>query len=181
MKKCKKCDINKSLLEYCKRKDCKDGLHIYCKECQKVESNKYYSIHKKEHNDRTNSWSRKNKEYHMSLMKPYKENKEYHREYNKKRMLVDPMYRLRHSVNALINHHLKYNKISRSIEYLGCTIDEYKQHLESQFKYEMNWDNYGSYWEIDHIYPLSKGGSFHYTNTQPLTVKENRIKSDKVL
>ena len=45
----------------------------------------------------------------------------------------------------------------------------------------MNWDNYGSYWEIDHIKPLSKGGSFHYTNTQPLTVKENRRKGAKYL
>ena len=43
----------------------------------------------------------------------------------------------------------------------------------------MNWDNYGEYWEIDHIYPLSKGGSFHYINTQPLTVLENQIKSNK--
>ncbi len=34
--------------------------------------------------------------------------------------------------------------------------------------------------EIDHIHPLSKEGSFHYTNTQPLTVKDNRIKSNKI-
>ena len=45
----------------------------------------------------------------------------------------------------------------------------------------MNWDNYGSYWEVDHIIPLSKGGSFHYSNTQPLTIRENREKSDRII
>jgi 5-methylcytosine-specific restriction endonuclease McrA len=45
----------------------------------------------------------------------------------------------------------------------------------------MNWDNYGVDWEVDHIHPLSKGGSFHYTNTQPLTIEENRSKGDKLL
>ena len=44
----------------------------------------------------------------------------------------------------------------------------------------MNWNNYGTYWEIDHIYPISKGGSFHYINTQPLTVLENQVKSNKI-
>ena len=44
----------------------------------------------------------------------------------------------------------------------------------------MNWDNYGKMWEIDHIFPLSRGGSFHYTNTQPLTILENRTKSNNI-
>ena len=43
----------------------------------------------------------------------------------------------------------------------------------------MSWENYGIYWEIDHIKPLSKGGSFHYKNTQPLTIPANRSKSNK--
>ena len=63
---------------------------------------------------------------------------------------------------------------------MGCNYETYKQHLESLFTDEMNWGNYGDYWEIDHILPLSKGGSFHYTNTQPLTVLENRKKGNKL-
>jgi len=53
-------------------------------------------------------------------------------------------------------------------------------YLEQQFTLNMNWDNYGKYWEVDHIYPLSKGGSFNYKNTQPLTINENRVKSNKL-
>jgi len=46
----------------------------------------------------------------------------------------------------------------------------------------MSWDNYGrdEYWEIDHIIPISKGGSFHYTNTQPLSIEENQKKGNKL-
>jgi 5-methylcytosine-specific restriction endonuclease McrA len=44
----------------------------------------------------------------------------------------------------------------------------------------MNWDNYGTHWEIDHTIPLSKNGSFHYTNTTPMTISENRSKGNRV-
>ena len=62
-------------------------------------------------------------------------------------------------------------------------MNEYKIYLEKRFDQHMTWDNYGKdgYWEIDHTHPLSKGGSFHYTNTQPLSIIENREKGDKIL
>jgi hypothetical protein len=74
------------------------------------------------------------------------------------------------------------------MEYLGCTLEELKIHLESQFKEGMNWGNYGK-WEIDHIFPLSKADLtnleeykkvFHYTNLQPLWKAENRSKGNKL-
>ena len=49
----------------------------------------------------------------------------------------------------------------------------------------MSWDNYGTYWEIDHIKELYKFDltqytqqmeAFNFTNTQPLTITENRKK-----
>lgn len=80
----------------------------------------------------------------------------------------------------LYNSLKKNVKTGTTLELLGCSIEEYKQYLESLFTLKMNWDNYGKYWEIDHIIPLSKGGSFHYTNTQPLTISENRKKKNKI-
>jgi hypothetical protein len=55
----------------------------------------------------------------------------------------------------------------------------------------MNWDNYGSgkngdhvgSWHIDHIIPLSKfQGKYpnHYTNLQPMWAKENMSWGDKI-
>jgi len=181
MKICKRCNIEKTLDQYCKRKDNKDGLHRYCKECMNGKFKEYYQDVKLIHNARSNKWIKENKEKHLKMVNDhYHNNKDYYREWNQNKYLTDPLFRLRHSINALINFHLKEGKSQSSIEYLGCTIQEYKTYLEPMLTPEMNWDNYGSYWEIDHIYPLSKGGSFHYTNTQPLSVSENRIKSDNI-
>jgi hypothetical protein len=51
----------------------------------------------------------------------------------------------------------------------------------------MNWNNYGTYWNIDHVIPLNYnkptyeeiGARLHYTNTQPLEVSKNRKKGYK--
>ena len=181
MKTCKECGEEKPLDQYCKRKEEKDGLHRYCKVCMSKRGKKEYNEDKEKHLKRTKRWREENKEYHKSLMKNhYHTNKDYYRQWNRDKTKTDILFRLRHVVNSIINHHLKSGKSKKTIEYLGCTIQEYKEYLEPMFTPEMNWDNYGTYWEIDHIYPLAKGGPFHYTNTQPLTITENRVKSDKV-
>jgi len=72
---------------------------------------------------------------------------------------------------------------------LGCSIEEFKLHLEKQFNRAMNWENYGTYWEVDHIKPcasfnlidpIQQQECFHYTNTQPLSCSDNRSKADKL-
>jgi hypothetical protein len=69
-------------------------------------------------------------------------------------------------------------------------MEEYTQYLEFKFTSEMNWDNYGEHWEIDHIKPIDSFDlnveenlylCFHYTNTQPLEKTKNREKSNKIL
>lgn len=35
------------------------------------------------------------------------------------------------------------------------TFDDLKVHLENQFDDVMNWSNYGTYWELDHIKPIT--------------------------
>ena len=73
------------------------------------------------------------------------------------------------------------------LEYLGCTLDEVRLHLESQFAEDMTWDNYGK-WHIDHREPLSKFDlsdpeqikiACRYTNLQPLWAFDNQSKGDK--
>lgn len=68
-------------------------------------------------------------------------------------------------------------KSTKSFNLLGCLIEECKKHLEVQFKPEMNWNNHGMIWEIDHIKSCSsfdltdieqQKQYFHYTNLQPL-------------
>ena len=71
---------------------------------------------------------------------------------------------------------------------IGCEIDYLIYHIQSKFKYGMSWDNYGSYWELDHIKPcslfdLSKKSEqlkcFNFKNLQPLTKLQNRRKGNR--
>jgi len=67
---------------------------------------------------------------------------------------------------------------------LGFAMD-IKIHLEADFTPSMSWENYGSYWEIDHIVPLSHfdekdpnsvRDAWHFSNLQPLEKSLNRSK-----
>jgi hypothetical protein len=60
---------------------------------------------------------------------------------------------------------------------IGCSIEEFKNHLESMFLNGMSWENHGIIWEIDHIKPCSSFDlinidqqleCFNYKNHQPL-------------
>ena len=117
--------------------------------------------------------------YKTASKKWNSENRDRINELLKEKRKQDPKFRLRESILALINHHLQQKSKSTN-EYLGCSYEEYHLYLENKFKNQMNWNNYGTYWEIDHTIPLSKGGSFHYTNTSPMTITENRQKSNKL-
>ena len=71
-------------------------------------------------------------------------------------------------------------------ELLGCPVLKAVEHIESQFRDGMTWQNWGRVWELDHIRPLSsfdlgtlKGqkAAQHYTNWQPLLIAEHRAKT----
>lgn len=176
MKTCKKCGILKELKFFHKNRTYKDGHENKCKLCRD-----YYKINKEKLLSYQKSYDSTHLENRKDYRKAYRsKNKIQSTERSRIRYNNDIEYKIKSTIRVRIYNALKENKSNKSIEYLGCTIQEYKQYLESKFTSEMNWDNYGSYWEIDHIYPLSKGGSFHYTNTQPLTINENRTKSDKI-
>jgi len=95
----------------------------------------------------------------------------------------DPKGHLRCLVSRRIHHALHENKIESSIEYLGCDIETFRQHIESKFEEGMSWDNYGD-WEIDHIIPIKFNdptlkqviARLHYSNTQPLWKEDNNKK-----
>lgn len=81
-----------------------------------------------------------------------------------------------------------FKKTVKTVEILGCSFEEFKEHLESKFETWMSWENYGKYngelnygWDIDHIIPLCSAKKEvdvinlnHYTNLQPLCSKINR-------
>lgn len=94
--------------------------------------------------------------------------------------------RINLAMSSGITKALKEQKAERHWETLvNYTLEDLILHLEQQFTSEMTWDNYGEYWEIDHIIPK---GTFDFSseqdsqfkvcwslkNLRPLSVIENR-------
>jgi hypothetical protein len=92
----------------------------------------------------------------------------------------DPLYKLEVLLKTRLYKAFKRtnkNKSNSALKLVGCTKDELRKYLESQFKPEMNWENHGKIWEVDHILPIEsfdlgiieeQEKCFHYTNLQPL-------------
>jgi len=97
---------------------------------------------------------------------------------------------LRYNISSLILRSFKrngYTKKSQSNKILGCSFEEFKQHLERQFTKGMTWENQGQ-WHLDHIYPMSLAKDEeeiirlnHYTNFQPLWAIDNIKKGNKII
>jgi len=69
-------------------------------------------------------------------------------------------------------------------EILGCSREYLAKHLESKFDENMNWSNYGSYWEVDHEIELFRCHDVqdfelinHFTNLRPLEKNKNRMRN----
>ena len=143
----------------------------------------------------------KNKETIKEKVKTYVKNnpdkvKLTQKNWRKKKLETDMLYRLSYNFSKKIRKLIKRNghtKKDKTIDILGCTFEEFKQHIESLWLPWMNWDNYGLYdgslnygWDIDHIIPLASATCEneiirlnHYTNLQPLCSFINRnVKKD---
>jgi hypothetical protein len=203
MKICTKCKIEKEVNEFTKCNRNKNGLHHCCKECLK--------IYRDENKDNIKKWRDENKDRLKYLRLEYKQaNKEYIRLYNKEykqankeknrekinsyyrnRKKNDPLYKFKLSVRNLIYNSFKRGgsvKSNKTTDILGCSFDDFKIYIENQFNGNMSWDNYGTYWEFDHIKQLAYAKNFediielnHHTNFQPLEVNLNRMKNFKIL
>ena len=119
--------------------------------------------------------------------------REYFRKYYKnwinKKLKTDPHFKLKQALSHRIWGALKGQvKSKRTMELLGCTIDELWIHMESKFTEGMTKENYGK-WHVDHIMPCAsfdltdpeqQAKCFHYTNLQPLWALDNIKKGNRV-
>lgn len=208
MKICSKCKREKNFDEFCKKKDSKDGLSFYCKECRSINSKveyinnkeqkiKYYkqNIERKKkidydyriRNDIREKRNKYLKEYNQKYKKALNE---YHRKRRSFKYKTDINFKLTCILRARLSQALKgRNKIVTTFSLLGCNIDELKMHLEKQFSNDMSWQNHGIIWEIDHIvgccnfdltYLEQQKQCFHFSNLQPLYKLQNRQKPKRI-
>ena len=138
-------------------------------------------------------WRKKNPNYYRDWRKKnpdyYKAEK--HREQsrlNMKKYRQSVNGKLKNTLNTLFNRYLK-NKRKSCLSFLDYSIDELREHIESQFSEDMNWDNYGRLWSVDHIIPqnlydFSKESEikkcWNLRNLRPLSVSANSSKNDKL-
>jgi hypothetical protein len=169
MKICKRCNIDKELDEFHKSSRQKDGYNYYCKPCMRSANNNAYKEHGYNRLDKIREYNRDPiKREHRNKIARIWQNNQYKNNIE---------YRLKDILRTRFYKAIQNNKKDSIINLIGCTINELKQHIESQFKPEMNWENQNTIWEIDHITPCDSFNltqleeqqkCFHYTNLQPL-------------
>jgi hypothetical protein len=177
-KQCNKCNLIKPINEF---------RTFYCIQCKKEIDRIYYLNNKEKIKKKTKKEiALYNKNYYLNNKNKYIKYKEdnfekikaYNRDYTKQKYSTDPDFKIRKLYSYRLNMALKFNfKSGNTIGYLGCSIEEFKKYLETQFLPEFTWDNHGEIWEIDHIIPCSHFDltieeniikCFHYSNHQPL-------------
>lgn len=137
--------------------------------------------------ERAAAWYEANREKRLEQNRS-DEGRRYQRDYERRKRRERPDFRVHANMSASIRKNLR-GKGGRSWQSLvGYTLEELMAHLERQFLKGMTWDNYGSFWEIDHIIPRA---SFNFattedegfrqcwslTNLRPLRSEANRRKS----
>lgn len=168
---------------------------------------------KKYNKEKLKKWLKDKRENDPKYFKKfYVYRKEYLAKYRRKQLIENPEKVRQRNRKGAKNFYLKTKKVPKYIilrrlrgklwdtmnsiklakkvssrKLLGCSINEFKLYLESRFKKNMTWDNYGK-WHIDHIKPISKFDltieeeqkkCFHFTNLQPLWALDNIRKSNK--
>ncbi len=92
-------------------------------------------------------------------------------------------YRIKKSLAARLRNVLIKN--DTTMNYIGCNIQYLREWFEYNFTDEMNWDNYGSLWSIDHIIPVCKFDltiedeklkCWNWSNLMPVNIKYNSSK-----
>ena len=102
---------------------------------------------------------------------------------------LNPRNRISHSMSSRISSFIRKEQRSWTTM-VPYSFEELISHLQAQFTPEMTMDNYGSYWHIDHIRPIS---SFEFEketdegfqecwslkNLRPLPAIENLVKGSR--
>ncbi len=185
------------------REKIKDQTEKYQQEYRKINSEKlslqqkhYRMNHKQKISERDRRYRSDNKDkIRLKHQQWSDKNREYIRAYRNQRYHDKNKHSLEHRLRSSLRSRVRLaigagKKCAKTMELVGCSLEDLRKHIEKQFIDGMSWDNYGLYgWHIDHRVPCSnfdltdpvqQKQCFHYTNLQPLWAKDNLIKSNKL-
>lgn len=172
-RKCNKCNAEKDLNRFNKN-ICYDCINIDRKNRIKKGLSRKYPTSKE-------------------VMKKWRDNnkdrlKEYRRNYSSHKYKTDINYKLKVICRSFLNRCLYSKNGKRTLDVLCYSTEKLKQRLEYQFTKDMSWDNYGTYWNIDHRKPISlfKDGTDisiinSLCNLKPVKKEENFSKQNRFI
>jgi len=166
------------------------------KEAVKISNAKYRAKNLEKISAQQKVYKRNNKEKIDKVRKEhYKNNRPAYtknsRLFAQRKLANNPLFRFSQKISHRIGFCFKrkdIKKATKTVEVLGCSIQEFRLHIESKFEPWMNWDNHGLYngdfnygWDLDHIIPARTAKTEeevlqlnHYSNFQPLCSRVNR-------
>lgn len=184
-KYCIKCNNIKDLTQFYKKMN-------FCKNCHKS----WRKLHYLENKEKTKATVKtyqagKGRIEHNKRVRKYA--KKYPERVRETQRLAqiqrrkNPSIKLIQLFRSRLRDFLKLKGLTKTVkfsQYIGCNPEELKKHIESKFYGDMSWSNHGIYFHIDHIIPLASAQSeqeiyklCHYTNLQPLTIEDHKIKT----
>jgi len=169
-KTCTSCNTTKNKTEFYKNVYTIDGIGNACIICEK---------------SRTKEWRDNNKDkvsgYRQTQYPKYLS-----------RRKIDSQFKMSGNIRNRIRMALKRQnspKFKNSYELIGCTPAFMKEWLGHQFDSKMTWENYGTYWSIDHVIPCNffdltdrdeQLECFNWRNCRPLECSKNMSKNDTI-
>lgn len=158
---CSRCNIEKTIDQFYKRKGSKDGFRSECKECFSFKNKQYHCKNREQINNRNKKYNDEHKQeiqlYQENYQKEYyKRNREqinernklyniknkekvkkYKRIYNKERKNVDILFKFISGIRRTISTAFKkrgYTKSSHTYEIVGLPYNELKNYLFKKAK-----------------------------------------------
>lgn len=184
-------------------KECRKSYRDQAKEHIQKKNREYYEKHKESLLIKNRKYREDNKDIIAFQRREYRaRNQEHIKRKNKEYLPIrkrkiqlrrkhDKGFQLSQLLRTRMHKALKSNCNSSTVlKYMRCDISTLKTWLEFQFDEHMNWTNLGSYWEVDHILPIAQFKlvneddclvCFNWTNLQPLSKVENKIKSKNII
>lgn len=205
-KKCNTCNIVKKIDDFHKDKNLKDGHRNRCKQCAIIAAAKSQEKNRSKRKEYLKEYALLNKEnLKLKRSEYYQKTKHQRAEYkNKNRERIrkvsakyerdksnDVLWKIKRNLRNRINRATKFRyRNTSAVTDLGCSVKEFIEYIEKQFKPGMTWENWGRYgWHLDHIIPLSSFDllnesefkkASHYSNMKPLWWHENLSKGNRL-
>ena len=207
---CQCCGAELPLDNFKKHKHTRDGFDTTCRPCANKKNKEAIARRKDSHlanrrehyrnniereRRRARDWHRENYEKcHANYVKWVANNRDYvrswGRDYFRKLKIESPEYniakRIRCRVHALGKGIVKSKA---TLELIGCTLEEFRAHIENQFVEGMSWDNFCTKEvHMDHWKPIYEFDMlnerdvlicFNYRNYRPLFAIDNLRKNKK--